>query len=592
MRHIDLRRTNAPSLIADTERFFASEQEVANDRREVVIDPAERTPDGMVELGLVHLELRRDLQREWMSLAADWPRERIEQMAEPRLARINQDRREPIDIHSVNKNMLYYLAEPHWAELGDDELADYPDYLQEYAEEFREVDAKLAELSQDEELREAALAQYGEKLHISKVAHSVILAKRRKEALAGQIADVYERAARSGRGLNRADTARVQRLEQQVAAIRKYDAMATLRPEQKDEFNNEHNRLARRINRRELQNGLLLTPDMQDHIDKTLPSLVAGRPALFVGETGGAKTALAIAIARQFMGKEPELVSFHGDMTVADMVGKYQLRDGETVYDYGPATRAMEEGRPLIADEINAAGDNPAILKRMNIMMQLRPGDTFTIQEDSGKKIVVQPGFCIIATANEKSSRYKGVDVMSAEFKNRFGVNVRRVDYPDSDVMFGELPADNMALAEAALADDIGEFAVTLPEGQLEAFVKAAHASQKIFSGKYGDGDSAAKLKSFVLSDRLADNKPGLDDTVLSPRLMVAILEQVKDGMGRTKLTDVLADWVKGIEKPGDRAVMTKLLDNYVSADKISLLGNDKSAEPEPAKEAVEPETT
>ena len=240
----------------------------------------------------------------------------------------------------------------------------------------------------------------------------------------------------------------------------------------------------------------------------------------------------------------------------------------------------MERGAPLILDEINAG--TPELLKRFNIIMQLRPGDHFTIQEDSGKQVVVQQGFCVIATANEKSARYKGVDVMSAEFKNRFGVNVRRVSYPDSDIVFGQLPTDNIALAEAALADDIGELTVDLPGEQLEAFVKVAHASQKIFTGNYGEGRAAQDIRGFIPQDRLADNKPGLDDTVLSPRMMVAILEQVRDGTGRVDLTDILSNWVKGIEKPNDRAVMTQLLGNHTFIDsnrnRKTLLGDEPVA--------------
>ena len=70
-----------------------------------------------------------------------------------------------------------------------------------------------------------------------------------------------------------------------------------------------------------------------------------------------------------------------------------------------------------------------------------------SVQEDSGRIVEVHPGFCIIATANEKSKRYKGVDDLSVEFQNRFGANINRVRYPDHDKSYGEYPRENAQLA-------------------------------------------------------------------------------------------------------------------------------------------------
>lgn len=562
---------NAVGALHETKKFFTDAQaNPANE--EVQLDVHERSVDGMIELGLEHIQLQRDLHLDYMHAIHDVPRTQIEARLADTFTEINATRSDPIDIRSVDEQVLRKMSEPNWLELSPEALAAQPDYLQDTAELFRETDAKLAILSQDETLRNQAHDKYREKMETTKTAMGILKIDQRRDELGRQISEVYERAAKTGRSINRSDKQRIERLEVRLKNLDEGEILANIEPNKLPELTSELNRLVRKDTHRQLEEGLLLTPSMQETIDKTLPSLAVGRPALFVGETGGAKTALAEAIANQFMGKEPELVSFHGEINVYQLIGKDRLSDGATDFSPGPVVRAMEQGRPLILDEINSAP--PEFLKRLNIIMQLRPGDIFTIQEDSGKQVVVQPGFCIMATANEKSARYKGVDVMSAEFKNRFGVNVHRIEYPDSDVVFGQAPLDNMALAEAALSDDIGEFAVDLPEGQLQAFVKAAHASQRIFSGNYGDGNSARELRAYVSGDRLADGKPGLDDTVLSPRMMVAVLEQVRDGRGAVQLVDVLKDWVKGIEKPNDRAVMTQLLDSHVSTDNTTLLGN------------------
>ncbi len=573
---------NAAGALHETRKFFTDAQKLRESEagnKELQLDEHERTPDGMIELGWEHLQLQRDLHLDYLHSIKDLSREQVHELVEHRIKEMNATRDVPVDAKDIDEHFLRRLSEPDWLNTPLENLADQPEYLQEMAAALQEIDSKLALLSQDEDLRQKAHEQYKDKTDIIKAAISIRKSEATKDGLALEISAIYERVARSGRPLNKTDHARIARLEAKQHSLDPGEVLTSIPHDRLPELTEEINRLLRKDNRHQLEEGLLLTEDMQEHVDKTLPSLIQGRPALLVGETGGAKTALAQTISRKFMGKEPELVSFHGEMDTYQLIGKYGIVDGNTVWLPGPAERAMEFGKPLILDEINAA--SPEFLKRLNVIMQLRPGDVFTIQENSGKQVKVQPGFCIIATANEKSMRYKGVDVMSAEFKNRFGVNVRRVEYPDSSVVFGQVPADNLALAEAALADhSIGEFAVDLPKGQLEAFVKAAHASQKLFSGNYGDGRPAANLRTYVEQDRIADNKPGLEDTVISPRMMVAILEQVCDGMGRIDLTEILRDWVKGIEKPNDRAVMTRLFDDHTfDGGKTTLLGNPALAE-------------
>ena len=556
--------------------YLTSTYEIKNNNEALIDD--EYTVDDALELVWEHNQLKRDLHLDYEQILRKLNRTDIENLAAPRLEKINSllsgKGEETVNLDDIPDKLLHRLAEPDWLNTTDDEIEKQPDYIAEMAYELKNIDQKLIQVSQNEELRLATKEAYDKKFELTRVAVDLKRNDRKRDEFAKKISEVYERAQKSNRELNAVDKKRIVQLEAQIENLTEPESLADLSKDDLPKLLEELQRLNRRDNKIELDRGLLLTEDMQDHIDKTLPSLIAGRPVLFVGDTGGAKTALAKNISREFMSKEPELVSFHGEINVYQLIGKEGLDNGNTAFRPGPVVRAMENGTPLILDEINAA---PAeFLKRLNEILQLRPNDIFTVQEDSGERVKVKSGFCIIATANEKSARYKGVDVMSAELKNRFGANVRRVKYPDNEVTFGELPPDNMALSEAALADKRGEILIDLPPGQLEAFAKACHASQKIFTGNY---DNSQGLKSYVSQDRLVDNKPGLDDTVLSPRMMVAILEQVRDGMGRVKLTDVLGDWVEGIEKPIDREVMKKLLDSYSSDDNITLLGRELSQE-------------
>jgi len=83
-----------------------------------------------------------------------------------------------------------------------------------------------------------------------------------------------------------------------------------------------------------------------------------------------------------------------------------------------------------------------------------------------------------------------------------------------------------------------------------------------------------------VLSvEDIADGR-GLEKTTIDPRRMGKLLKIFAASRGARTLPSVIADWVKGIERPRDREILTTLLDNYTFIDvdgKVkSLLGNEK----------------
>lgn len=473
--------------------------------------------------------------------------------------------------------------EPDWFEVDQATLSRLPRALQLAVRVLHELDAELTKLSSDAAIRAAAVQQWQDASRVTKVAAKIMAVETRTAQLHEEIEAVYTGANRSGRALNIADERQLELLDAELLTLNADSHLALIHPSQLEALTDELNRLTRRHNRRELRTGLLRTPRMNTVINSALPALAQGRPVMLVGETGGAKTALATAMGREIAAKEPELVSFHGEINTYQLIGRDRIEvDGGMSFRPGPVLRAMQRGAALILDEVNAAPTE--FLKRLNVILQLRPGDTFQVQEDTGSQVTVRPGFCVIATANEKSTRYRGVEVLSAELKNRFGTGVYRIGYPDSEIVLGAVPTDNLALAEAALCDDNGEMPVQLPAGQLLAFIQAAHATQKLFTGDYSDTMSNELIRNIVPVDRLIESTsaPALDDSVLSPRMVVSILEQVRDGLGRVQLSEVLKNWVAGIEKPQDREVLVRLLDSFLSDDGATLLGN-RAWSPEPA---------
>lgn len=422
------------------------------------------------------------------------------------------------------------------------------------------LETRLDALYTDSDIREAldrALDERARNLRTAVIAHRHTL---ERQSLLAQADAVATHAARHGRVLIAAERAHQAELLAQADAVRarrthwldeRITDAAT-----RDDVLDALAAVRIREARSQLRDGLLLTQQMSDIIAEAVPALTRGEPALFLGETGGAKTALAEYLARHELGREPELVSGYGDITSTQLIGSHELRaeHGATVSIFvaGPMLRAMTEGRPLILDEVNAM---PAeFLKRLNRVLQLRPGDDFAVQENGGVSVRIEPGFVILATANEQTPhRYRGIDRMSAELVNRFGANSYRVHYPDIHLSYTDTPAENLLLAVASIADASGD--VALDSDALERVCRAAFISQQVFSGAHGEG-----FAEFVSSERDIDGRPGLEESVLAPRTLVAILQKVVGSGGRVSLDRALLRFVDGVMHAEDRQVLTLIL--------------------------------
>lgn len=536
------------------------------------------TPDQSLQTAENYLEtedfsrmLQQALALDFDKYASSLPQEELDAQAAPFIVQLNEQRTDPINPTTLERRVKEHLIRPKWHEHFPVDTSEesekawtqfkrqYPEHIQENIEELRVVDNELKAYFGNTELMQEVSEIRAERIEVMRAASIYTTSERKLAVITKQETTLWQIAAASNRSLTRAEEAKLERLQQHALVIKQRQEGAVTSSEIVKEI--EKRRAI--ADMRQLERGLLMTEPMQHIIDDVLPSLVAGKPVLFVGETGGAKTALAEYISRSYFKKEPEIISGYGDVNSYQVMGKMQLseQNGASISEFvpGPMVKAMEEGRPLILDEINAM---PAeFLKRLNKIMQLKPGDTFVVQEDSGRQVTLQPGFCIIATANEKSKRYKGVEDLSVEFQNRFGANVIRVRYPDYDVPDDQPPKDNLRLALALLRNRNGEIDKSLLKGihgttedtiektALYRFVQAARITQKVFSTV---ADSSM-TKWGVDADAIRDRKPGLEESVIAPRTMVDILTKVKNSHGKLSINQALATFVDGIKNPKDR---------------------------------------
>lgn len=550
---------------AQSERLRPPEQYVP--------DAYEHTLEGYLGLVTELRETQRALSQDFRVMMAG-DRTELERLAAPKIALMNGERektgQESIPIEQISDHFLVGVAEPNWfsamprdpndeqaVQAWEDFKAGFDEGLTDNLEVLYELHGKVQALQDDEQLIGELHAHRAERAVLATSVTSWRKQEERRVQLSEDIASIRERASQSNRSLTTRERAKIETLTSKLTEMQDMHLDPRV---SRDEFLSELDRHDRRTAKKELDSGLLMTEQMQQIISEALPALLRGEPALLVGETGGAKTALAEYISNHYFEVEPELISGYGDVNSYQLMGKQELREenGATVSDFvpGPIVRAMESGRPVILDEINAM---PAeLLKRFNKIMQLRPGDTFTIQEDSGRHVEIKPGFCIIATANEKSKRYKGVDDLSVEFQNRFGANVYRVRYPDANAAYTDPAIENDRLATAAVVDKRGDFPVDINPNDFDNFVRACFMSQQIFSGNHGEG-----FKNFLTTEQQLDNKPGLEETVLAPRTMIDILKKVSGSHGEVSLKQACTRFVDGIKNEQDKKVLVQILKGH-----------------------------
>jgi nitric oxide reductase NorQ protein len=86
-----------------------------------------------------------------------------------------------------------------------------------------------------------------------------------------------------------------------------------------------------------------------------------GLPILLKGPTGCGKTRFVQTMAEE-LGRPLYTVACHEDLTAGDLVGRYLLKGGETVWEDGPLTRAVREGAICYLDEIVEARSDTTVV--------------------------------------------------------------------------------------------------------------------------------------------------------------------------------------------------------------------------------------
>ncbi len=179
-----------------------------------------------------------------------------------------------------------------------------------------------------------------------------------------------------------------------------------------------------------------------------------GLSIVLKGPTGCGKTRFVEAMAHD-LGRPLITVACHDDLTTADLVGRYLLRGGETVWVDGPLTRAVRDGAICYLDEVvEARQDTTVVLHPLaDYRRQLpieRLGVTLDAAPEFGLVVSYNPGYQSVLKDLKDSTRQRmvaiefgfplpeveegivvheaGVDPATAADLVRFGQAIRRLE--------------------------------------------------------------------------------------------------------------------------------------------------------------------
>jgi nitric oxide reductase NorQ protein len=179
-----------------------------------------------------------------------------------------------------------------------------------------------------------------------------------------------------------------------------------------------------------------------------------GLSLVLKGPTGCGKTRFVEAMAHD-LGRPLITVACHDDLTTADLVGRYLLQGGETVWVDGPLTRAVRDGAICYLDEVVEARQDTTVvihpladyrrqlpIERLGVTLEAAPGFGLVVSYNPGyqsvlkdlkdstrqRMVAIEFGFPAPEVEEGIIAHEAGVDQATAAELVRFGQAIRRLE--------------------------------------------------------------------------------------------------------------------------------------------------------------------
>jgi nitric oxide reductase NorQ protein len=145
---------------------------------------------------------------------------------------------------------------------------------------------------------------------------------------------------------------------------------------------------------------------------------------LLKGPTGSGKSRFVEAMAHR-LGRPLVTVACHDETSAVDLLGRYLVRGGDTVWQDGPVARAVREGAILYLDEIAEA--RPDVIVVIHPLTDHRRMLTIDHHDEA---LHAADGFMLVVSYNPGYQR--GLKELKPSTRQRFVALA--FDYPDVDV--------------------------------------------------------------------------------------------------------------------------------------------------------------
>jgi cobaltochelatase CobS len=261
------------------------------------------------------------------------------------------------------------------------------------------------------------------------------------------------------------------------------------------------------------------TPSVADMFKKELPKQYDGfyfpdfTPALIrrvkegkntylAGESGTGKSEMIEKIAK-YVGQTVIRINFHEGITESALIGKWIVKNNETVFAYGLVPLAMQRGYWLLLDEIDYAQP-----EHTSVLQAVLEGKPLVITSNEGEIIAPHESFRIFATGNttgrgDSSDSYHGTNFMNAAFLDRW--SIFRVSYSKKENKIIEALTNDVELSKK-LVKLFNVFRSLKKNGDITNAVFSTRRMINVAEALIG-GDTFSEAIEYELFNRYTDDE-------------------------------------------------------------------------------------